>query len=107
MAQKNLKEWDIKLPNVEFAYNTTPTRATGWPPFEALHGINPLTPIDLILLPTDCKVSFEATKRTKEMQKLHKKIRVHIKKVDKAYKAKANKNRKGWNINLEILFGGT
>ena len=69
--------------------------ASGCSPFEALYGINPLTPIDLIPLPTKCKVSFEAKKRAKEMKKLHEHIRAHIEKVNQAYKAKANKNRKG------------
>jgi len=33
--------------------------------------------------------------RAKEMKKLHGQIRAHIEKVNEAYKAKANKNRKG------------
>ena len=95
MVQKNLKEWDIKLPHAEFAYNRTPTRATGCSPFEALYEINPLTPIDLIPLPTYCKVNFEAETRAKEMKRLHEQIRTHIEKVNEAYKVKANQNRKG------------
>jgi len=95
MVQKTLKEWDLKLPHAEFAYNIAPTRATGCSPFEALHGINPLTPIDLIPLPTTCKVSFEAEKSAKEMKKLHEQIRAHIENVNEAYKRQANKNRKG------------
>jgi len=95
MVQKNLKEWDIKLPYVEFAYNRTPVRATGCSPFEALYGINLLTPIVLIPLPTDCRVSFEAEQRAKEMKRLHEQIRAYIEKVNEAYKAKANQNRKG------------
>jgi len=90
-----LKEWDIKLPRPEFAYNRTPVRATGYSPFEALYGINPLTPIDLTPLPTDCKVSFEAEQRAKEMDRLYEHIRAHIEIVDKTYKAKANQNKKG------------
>jgi len=95
VVQKNLKEWDIKLPHAEFAYNRTPIRATGCSPFEALYGMNPLTPTDLIPLLTDCKVSFEAEQRAKEMKSMHEQIRAHIDKVNEAYKAKANQNRKG------------
>jgi len=62
LVQKNLKEWDLKLPHVEFAYNITLASACGCSPFEALYGINPLTSIDLIPLPTECKVSFEDEK---------------------------------------------
>ena len=50
MVQKNLKEWDLKLPHVEFAYDKTPAKATGCSPFEALYGINPFTHIVHCLL---------------------------------------------------------
>ena len=95
MVQKNLKEWDLKLPHAEFAYNRTPTRAAGCSPFEALYGINSLTIIDLIPPPTDSKVRFKAEKRAKEMKKLHEQIKAHIEKVNEACKMQANKNRKG------------
>jgi len=88
-----MKEWDLKLPHAEFAYNRTIARATGCSPSEALYGINLLTPIDLIPLPNDCEVSFEAKKRAKEMKKLHEYIRAYIDKINESYKAKANKNK--------------
>ena len=91
------------MPHAEFAYNITPTRATSCSPFEALYGINPLTPVELIPLPTDCKVTFEAKKRAKEMKKLHEQIRVHIEKVNEACKIKANKNRKGMEYQPDDL----
>jgi len=93
LVQKNLREWDLKLPHAEFAYNMTPGRATRCSPFQALYGINLLTLVDLISLLTYCKVSFEAVKRAKEIKKLHEQIRAHTEKVNEAYKVKSNKNR--------------
>jgi len=90
-----LKEWDLELPHAKFTYNRTPARATRCSLFETLYGINLLTPIDLLPLPIDCKVSFKAEQRAKKMKKLYEQIRAHIKKINKAYKAKDNKNRKG------------
>jgi len=84
-----LKEWD----HAEFAYNRIAVRATCCSPFETLYRINPMTPIDLIPLPTNCKVSFEAEKRAKETKRLHEQIRAHIEKVNEAYKAKATRTR--------------
>jgi len=95
LVQKNLKEWDLKLPHAKFAHNKTAAIAAGCSLFEALYRINPLTLIDLIPLPVHCKVSFEAEKGAKEMKKLHEHIRAHIEKVNEAYKIKANKNKKG------------
>ena len=94
MVQNNLKEWDFKLPHAKFAYNRTPVRAIRCSLFKALYGINPLATIDLIPLPIDCKVSFEAENRATKMKKLHEQIRAHIEKVNEAYKVKTNKNRK-------------
>ena len=51
--------------------NITPVRATGYSPFEASYGINPLALIDLIPLRASCKVSFEAKNRAKEVKRLH------------------------------------
>ena len=95
LIPKNLQEWDLKLPHAKFTYNRTPVRATGYSPLEALYGINHLTPVALILLPTSYIVSFEAEKRVREMKKVHEKISALIEKVNEAYKVKANKNRKG------------
>jgi len=66
-----LKGWDLKLPHAKFAYNKAPARAPGYSPFEALYGINPFPLINLIPLPTNCKVTFEAKKKAKGMKKLH------------------------------------
>jgi len=98
MVQKNLKEWDIRLPHAEFACNRTTLRATGYSPFEALYESNPLDPIDLSPLSTSCKASFKAEKQAKVMKRLHEQIRAHIEKVNEAYKAKANQNRKGMEV---------
>ena len=63
-------------------------------------GIISLTSIDLIPLLTDYKVSFEAEARAKEMKKLH---LVHNRKVNKSYKARANKNMKRMEFKLGDL----
>ena len=93
MVKKNLKEWGLKLSHVEFSYNRAPTKAIGCSSFEALYGINRLTPIDLIPLPADWKGSNKAEKMVKEITKLHKQIIAYIEKINEIYKTMANKNR--------------
>ena len=56
LVRKNPKEWDLKLPYSEFAYNRALTYATSHSPFEAYYGVNPLTPVDLIPLPIEHRV---------------------------------------------------
>ena len=53
------------MPFVEFAYNRTVHSTTGFSPFEIVYGFNPLTPMDLIPLPFEEKVSLDGEKKAK------------------------------------------
>jgi len=75
MMSKSLRDWDTKLSHAKFAYNQTPSYITFHSPFEVCYGLNPLTPLDLIPIRQEFKVSFEAKKRAKAIKKLHKKLR--------------------------------
>jgi len=65
MVCESLKDWDIKLPHAEFTHNRSPSYTTSHFPFEACYGLNPLTPLDLIFIPQESKVSFEDEKQLK------------------------------------------
>jgi len=41
------KVCDLLLPHAKFAYNKTPSNATGVSPFRLVYGIDPLSPLDL------------------------------------------------------------
>jgi len=49
----------------------SPSYAPKHSPFECVYGVNPLTSLDLLPIPTETRVSFEAETRAKEMKKLH------------------------------------
>ena len=80
---KSLRDWDTKLSHAEFAYNRTPFYSTSHSPFEVCYGLNPFTPLDLIHVTQESKVSFEAKERAKEIKKLHKQVRAQIEKENK------------------------
>jgi len=63
LIQKNLKSWEECLPFVEFAYNRTVHSATGFSPFEIVYDFNPLTPMDLIPLLFEERVSLDGEKK--------------------------------------------
>ncbi|GJV25674.1 RNA-directed DNA polymerase, partial [Tanacetum coccineum] len=44
----NAKQWDLILPQAEFAYNRSVNRTTCKSPFEVVYGRNPITPLDLV-----------------------------------------------------------
>jgi hypothetical protein len=52
-------------PFVEFAYNRTVHSTTAFSPFEIVYGFNPLTPMYLIPLPFEEKVSLDGEKKAK------------------------------------------
>ena len=92
MVSKSLSDWDAKLSYAKFAYNRTPSYVIFYSPFEVYYDLNPLTSHDHILIPQECKVSFEAKKRAKEIKKLHQQVRTQIKKVNERYRSEAYKN---------------
>ena len=48
LVNKNLKDWDLKLCQAEFAYNRSPSYSTKHTPFECVYEENPLLPVSLI-----------------------------------------------------------
>jgi hypothetical protein len=47
---------------------------TDYSPFEIVYGFNPLTPLDLIPLPVDERVSLDGNKKAQVVKDLHAKI---------------------------------
>jgi len=70
--------------------------------FECVYRVNSLTPLGLLPIPTESRVSFDAETRAKEMKKLHEQISSQMEKTNEAYKAKANKHRKQIDFSREI-----
>jgi len=60
LVSKNIKEWDLEVSHAKLAYNWGPTYTTSYFPFEASYGVNPLTLMDVLLLPIKHRVSIEA-----------------------------------------------
>jgi hypothetical protein len=62
VIQKNLKNWEDCLPFIEVAYNYSVHSTIKFSPFEIVYGFNPLTPMDLIPLPIDERVSLDGNR---------------------------------------------
>jgi len=82
MVSKSIKDCDLKLPHAEFAYNNTPSFTIAHSPFESCYESNPVTPLELIPLLLESRVSYKAEERAKEMEKLHHQIRTKIEKTN-------------------------
>ena len=87
------KPWDLLLPNVEFAYNRAPSKATCLSPFKVVCGIDPLCPLDLAPWPLEQKPTADAPSRVEEIKKIHELVKSKIEKTNAAYQAQANKHK--------------
>ena len=72
---KNINSWDKCLSFLEFAYNRAIHSTTHCSSFEIVYGFNPLTPLDLLPIPSNTFVSKAATSKTYLIKILHKEVR--------------------------------
>ena len=94
IIKKNIKTWEECLPHVEFAYNRSVHSATKHSPFEIVYGFNPLTPLDLLPLPSEQVVHKNGEEKAEFVKKLHRDVRDNIEKRTHQYEQQANKGRK-------------
>ncbi|KAG7556918.1 Integrase catalytic core [Arabidopsis suecica] len=98
LIKKNLKTWEDCLPHVEFAYNHSMHSASKFSPFQIVYGFNPTTPLDLMPLPLNERVSLYGKKKAELVQQIHEQAKKNIEEKTKQYTKQANKSRK------EIIF---
>src|SRR5262249_36805240 len=94
IIEKNIRTWEDCLPFVEFAYNRAVHSTTHCSPFEILYGLNPLTPIDLLPLPFNKFVSFDADSKADFVKELHTQVKDGIKQHNAKVASRVNKGRK-------------
>jgi hypothetical protein len=79
---------------MEFAYNRAVHSTTKFCPFEIIYGFKPTAPIDLLPLPMQERVNFDASKRAEFVKNLYDRARANIEKMTKIYEKRANKGRR-------------
>jgi hypothetical protein len=89
---KNLRQWDLILAQIEFAYNNSTNQPTGKCPFEVVYGMRPLSPLDLTPSPSTQQYSADVEQRTNEIKKLHEQVRGRIEKQNSRYKTQQDKH---------------
>jgi len=85
LVKKNLKAWDLLLPQADFAYNRAPSRTTNESPFKVVNGHNPFGALNLVPLHQGEKMNTEASKSVREIQELHKRVQAQIEKANECY----------------------
>ena len=77
---KNVKQWDLIMPQIEFAYNRSMHRIVGKSPFEVVYGLQPIGPMESAPYATIKQFSGDAEVRAKEIKKLYEEVRLKIEK---------------------------
>ncbi|KAJ9550899.1 hypothetical protein OSB04_014944 [Centaurea solstitialis] len=67
----NVKSWDIKLSQAEFAHNHAINRSTGYSPFQVVYGVAPRGPLDLIALPSKVRSHATADEFVNDLRLIH------------------------------------
>lgn len=67
----NLKSWDMKLSQAEFAHNSAMNRSTGKAPFFIVYGLLPRGLVDLLQLPSRAPVHRQADELVRDLQQVH------------------------------------
>ncbi|KAL3567897.1 hypothetical protein D5086_030548 [Populus alba] len=86
--------WKVLWGKLEFAYNRSMHSTTEFSSFEIVYGFNPLTPMDLIPLPINERVSLDGNHKAQVVKTLHEGVRQQIERRNRVYTTKANKGRK-------------
>jgi len=91
----NHKSWNEYLPHIEFAYNRVVHRTTKISPLEAVYSFNPLTPMDLLQLPTSFDfIHKEGVAKSDFVKKMHERIKRQIQQQTERYAKNNNKGKR-------------
>nr|GEU41760.1 hypothetical protein [Tanacetum cinerariifolium] len=71
LIRDNAKQWDLILPQDEFAYNRSVNHTTGKSPFDVMYGWNPITPLDLVSVPEMGRFSEKEADQSDPIKELH------------------------------------
>lgn len=94
----NIKSWDARLSQAEFAHNHAVNRSSGLSPFRVVYGLIPRCPLDLITVPDKTQHHGEAIDFVNELQTLHQHTRQKLEETAAKYKAAADTKRR------EVIF---
>lgn len=90
----NIKSWDLKLSQAEFAHNSAINRSTGYCPFQVVYAVVPRGPIDLISIPSPVQSDMRAVDLISNLQRVHDSTRARLLDANNRYKTSADLHRR-------------
>lgn len=90
--QNKPKQWDVDLPQVEFAFNNMCNRSTSKTLFKIVYTKPPKHALDLVPLPKLLGLSVAARNMAKRIQNVQTKVGQSLEQANSKYKVAANKH---------------
>ncbi|KAE8663112.1 putative Quercetin 3-O-methyltransferase 1 [Hibiscus syriacus] len=94
LAGTKPKQWDLALPQAEFAYNRSKNRTTGLSPFEIVYGQNPSGVLELAPIPRIGHFSPKADAMAKYLRGIHEQVKQTIHESNTKYKTRVDNHRR-------------
>lgn len=94
----NIKSWETKLSQAEFAHNHANNRSLGFSPFYVVYGIVPRGPLDLTVMPDKSRLHGQAVDFVDNLQLVHQQAQTHLETTKSSYKKDADKHRREINF---------
>ncbi|KAI9174071.1 hypothetical protein LWI28_011480 [Acer negundo] len=94
LVGENVRSWDLKLSQAEFAHNHAVNRSTGFSPFQVVYSLVPRSPIDQIPLPSKTRVHGKAEDFVQGLHEVHKQVQENLLQSVEKYKLAADKKRR-------------
>jgi hypothetical protein len=88
------KQWDINLPQVEFAFNCMSNRSTCKSPFEAVYTKPPNHALDLVPLPKLPGLNVAAEHMADRVQQIYEEVRLNLEQANDKYKGATDSKRR-------------
>ena len=90
----NIKTWDAKLPQAEFAHNHAFNQSLGFSPFQVIYGTVPRDPVDLSTLPDHTRIHGDAAKFVDSFTHLPEQAITNLEASSANYKRHVDKHRR-------------
>ena len=94
----NIKAWETKLSQAEFAHNHANNRSLGFSPFYVVYGIVPRGPLDLTVMPDKSRLHGQAVDFVDNLQLVHQHAQTSLETTKSSYKKDADKHRREVNF---------
>jgi Integrase zinc binding domain len=92
--------WDTLLPKIEFEYNCSVNRSTGFAPFKIVYGYIPRGPLDTLSIERPRSKVTKVEERLEDLRELYKTVREKLEQSYSKYKAKADEKHR--DVQFEV-----